>query len=258
MELEECFGVEELTIKRDLKELRSDGIDIHSVKNSGVELISRLETLKIKELLVQYLGLSYATNSYDKPTSLLVRKMKEKALSNVVLLQRCIEGNTYAKILYEKEADEKKSWREVKPIQFFQSENYWRILAEHEEIVKQFHLNKILDVEITERKFKKISKEEIDNMFIYSWKSWLGSEKINVRLKLSQKWASKLKPKQIMIYQDIEENADGSVELGITVNSLNEIASWIVSRGEGVVVLEPEELREKVISIARNTLGNYT
>jgi len=60
-----------------------------------------------------------------------------------------------------------------------------------------------------------------------------------------------------MIYQDMTENADGTVELKITVNSLTEIASWIVSRGEGVTVLEPLELKQMVINLAKGALKNY-
>jgi len=50
---------------------------------------------------------------------------------------------------------------------------------------------------------------------------------------------------------------DGSLILEATVNSLREITSWIVSRGKGIVVIEPEELKKNVISIAKGALGNY-
>lgn len=51
--------------------------------------------------------------------------------------------------------------------------------------------------------------------------------------------------------QIIEEYENGTMDLSITVNSLSEIASWIVSRGEGVKVLEPPELKERVQSLQR-------
>ena len=57
--------------------------------------------------------------------------------------------------------------------------------------------------------------------------------------------------------QVVTENPDGSVVYEMVVNSLTEIASWVASRGEGVNVLEPQELREMVVEIARGTLGNY-
>jgi predicted DNA-binding transcriptional regulator YafY len=41
------------------------------------------------------------------------------------------------------------------------------------------------------------------------------------------------------------------------VNSLQEVASWAVSRGTGVTVLEPQELREIVVNLAKGALLNY-
>ena len=105
--------------------------------------------------------------------------------------------------------------------------------------------------------FKPVPKQQIDELFLYSWKSWIGSDKINVKLRLSEQWAAKIKPRQVMIYQDIINNEDGTVDLRITVNSLEEIASWVVSRGEGVTVLEPEVLKNKVINLAKGALKNY-
>jgi len=41
------------------------------------------------------------------------------------------------------------------------------------------------------------------------------------------------------------------------VNSLEEIASCVVSRGKGVEVMEPAAPKEKVIALARRALENY-
>jgi predicted DNA-binding transcriptional regulator YafY len=60
-----------------------------------------------------------------------------------------------------------------------------------------------------------------------------------------------------MDVESFVENPDGSVIYCTTVNSLEEIASWIVSRGKGVVVLEPAELKEKVLALARDSISNY-
>jgi predicted DNA-binding transcriptional regulator YafY len=40
-------------------------------------------------------------------------------------------------------------------------------------------------------------------------------------------------------------------------NILNEISGWIVNRGEGVIVLEPEKLKMIVIQTAKDVLKNY-
>ncbi len=57
--------------------------------------------------------------------------------------------------------------------------------------------------------------------------------------------------------QKITKQQDGSITFECTVNSLNEIAGWIVSRGEGIKVIEPDELKDMVRNLAKGTLRNY-
>ena len=139
----------------------------------------------------------------------------------------------------------------------FQSEKVWRLLARDKGILKQFLLDRISEVRQTERKFRKPSKKALKEIFETSFRSWLGDDRFHVVLKMKEPWASRLKPRQLMETQEIKENSDSSITFETTVNSLEEIASWIVSRGEGVIVLEPEELKQIVISLAKGVLRNY-
>lgn len=255
--LAEKFDVEELTIKRDLQDLRANGIDIHSAKKHGVCITGKIPVEKLKEVARLYIGLCFSQNTFDKSTALMVSKLKEKAICNIVVLQRCIDNNKAVLITYEKIADEPKKTREILPLQLFQTENYWRVLAIDNGIIKQFLLNKIIEVKETDKKFKRVPQKQIDDLFRFSWKSWQGNERHNVKLKFSKEWAVRIKPQQLMESQIIEEYDDGTMDLSITVNSLSEIASWIVSRGEGVKVLEPSDLKERVIELAKGTLRNY-
>ncbi len=253
----DLYNVEPLTIKRDLKEIRMNGIDIHSSGRKGIEIINRPSNEKLKEIIIQYLALCKSVNSYDKSVSLMLSKLKEKALCNIIILQLCIEKNYKTKIYYQKELKSSREWREICPLMLFESENYWRVLAVESGVIKQFHLNKILKIKRTENSFKPIPRKEIEEMFVYSWKSWLGSEKYDVKLCLTDEWASKMIPRGMMVFQDLRESGNGCYELNIKVNNLDEIASWIVSRGEGVTVIEPPELKEKVLQLAMGALKNY-
>ncbi len=256
-DLADFFKVEELTIKRDLKELRNSGIDIHSEKRRGICLLKLVDRSKLMELIHQYSALSFTNNVADKSTSLLVNKLGEKSLANIVILQLCIELNHVAVIDYEKESEELEFRREINPVLLFERENYWRVLAMQDGKLKQFHLNKIIEARMSDKTFNPVPKEKIEDVFKYSWRSWLGTEKYFIKLKLSSQWAARLVPKQLMETEEIIENEDGSVIFEATVNSLDEVASWIVSRGKGVMVLEPTELKQKVINLAKDTLDNY-
>ncbi|RPH36401.1 WYL domain-containing protein, partial [bacterium] len=245
------------TIKRDMQDLRKYGVDIHSEKKRGICVTGPIEQSRLRDLIVQYLGICNAASGADKATALLVRQLKAKALCHVVVLERCIEQHTAAIIDYEKEAGEVEEQREICPLLLFSSEGSWRILAINDGVAKQYHLNKVVRVKVGSKKFKCIPQGEIDEMFRYSFRSWVGTEKHHIRIRLSEEWARRIKPRQLMETQLITEEKDGSVVFASTVNSLTEVASWVVSRGKGVEVLEPEELKTKVIELARGALSNY-
>jgi predicted DNA-binding transcriptional regulator YafY len=50
--------------------------------------------------------------------------------------------------------------------------------------------------------------------------------------------------------QQIQELADGNLELSITLNSLEEIVPWVLSWGKGCEVVSPVKLQKKVRSLA--------
>ncbi len=257
VDLAVMYDCEELTIKRDLQELRSYDIPIHSTKGKGVCLDRHLDASKLKQLIVQYIGIANSQRAYDRATNLVVYKLKERALAILVTIQRSVESTTSVLIDYVKESNEKEAGIEIFPLQIFQSDGYWRVLALHERRIKQYHITKLMKVRQTERKFKRPPQEEIDNMFRYSFKSWVGADTFKIKLLLSEPWINRIKPTQLFESQKMSENNNGTATLEATVNSLTEVASWVVSRGAGVKVLEPVQLKRQVIEMATGALKNY-
>ncbi len=251
------FDIEEISILRDLQQLRAIGIDIHSTKKNGVCISKKISDNKLLELIQQYSSLCSSVTFVDKSTNLLVSRLGEKSLANFVVLQIASEKNNTVTIDYEKDNGMLDFGREVNPVLLFQSDNYWRILTYSSNTFKQFHLNKILEVRNTEKYFEKIDEGTLEEVFKFSWKSWVGNEKHNIKLSFSKIWKERIKPKQLMKNETFQETGDGSFTYETTVNSLDELASWIVSRGKGVKVIEPEELREKVINLAKDAISNY-
>jgi predicted DNA-binding transcriptional regulator YafY len=258
IDLAEMFRRDIPTIKRDMQELRKIGIAVHSRRTGGVCLAQPVEAKTLKEVILQYLGICASTHAVDRATALLVKKHKEKALSRIVTLQRCIESHVIARIAYEKDAGDIEKHREIAPVLLFNSDGSWRVLALNEGRMKQFHIIKMWDVAATERKFKPPPQQEVDALFEHSFRSWIGTEHHTVRLRLEARWADRIKPQQLMESQVITENPDGSIVLETTVNSLDEVASWVVSRGAGVRVMEPAQLKEKVLALAQDALANYS
>jgi predicted DNA-binding transcriptional regulator YafY len=255
-DLAEKFSVEELTIKRDLQDLRSYGIDIHSHKKNGVCVNSSIDKQKISECIAYYTGIINPVSLAEKATIKLVEKRGTSALKNMVLLQKCIEDCLIARIKYNKEGDVI-SEKLVKPLLIYHNDGNWRVLIKDEDTFKQLILFKIIEVIPTERKFQKIDDSEFENLFKFSWKSWIGEEKYCIKLELSDSWAENLKTRIFMPDQKLYKNEEGKNIFEATVNSLAEVTTWIISFGKGIKVISPEELKSRVISVAGEVLSNY-
>ena len=249
------FGIEYITARRDLKDIRFWGIDVHSTK-SGIKITEEPSDEKLRELMRYYVGLCYSANIFDKATSLLIEKQGTSALKFMVLLQVCIDKGMKAVITYEKSNDSVEK-RNVSPIMIFHSSKSWRLLCQENDSVKQFHLGKISSVEMTKEEFKRMDDQDFENLFRYSWHSWIGNEQHEVKLSISSEWVERLRETVMVEGQTVEVNDDGTGIFNCTVNRLGEIAAWIVGRGEGVAVLEPAELKEMVIDLAKGSLKNY-
>jgi predicted DNA-binding transcriptional regulator YafY len=114
-----------------------------------------------------------------------------------------------------------------------------------------------MNVKMTDERFTKLPGERFEDLFMFSWKSWLGDEKYDIKLQICKEWADRFRLRMLIKGQKVTKQEDGSIIFEATVNSLNEIAGWIVSRGEGIKVLSPDKLKEHVLELARGVLKNY-
>ena len=257
MDLAVEYDVEELTIKRDLAELRSRGIDIHSLKKSGIRILNPIKKEILKEFILEYIGFSYSEDYPDKSTTILIQKLGDRALTLITQLQKAIAQNLVTIIDYQSTATTLKKNVYIQPLKIFQSQGEWRLLAVNQNIIKQYYISKIIDFKVTTEKFKPFQKEKIESLFLSSLKSWIGSEQFPIKIHFSQNWAEVIKSKTYLLNQKITDLEDGSIIFEGNVNSIDEAATWILSFGKGAKVLEPAELKSKVIQLAREALSNY-
>jgi len=258
VDLEVIFNCNEATIKRDLKELRALGIDIHSVSRRGVRVEGRINTKVLNDLIKDYMLLSDANINIEKPTHFLVSSKNESAISLLTMIQYCIDRDLIAKILYKKQNKKTADLREVAPITIFYGQNEYRLFALEDEVNKQFLLSRIESVEVTSRKYKPIDKEKFESRFATSLDVWLGENTYKIKILLMKPWNTRRKLPLLTENQTITKNPDGSMLLEAEVNSLVEISQWVVAQGKGVKVIEPKELQKLVLDLANYVIQNYS
>lgn len=141
------------------------------------------------------------------------------------------------------------SERIVQPYVFFMYKGFWYMAAycENRRRVLDFKLSRIMDYKILDDKYD-ISEDfdlngymEANSMGIFNQKEY------DVKLRIEHPMATLVKETVIVENQNIIYNEeDNSIIFEATMRGLPEIISWILSMGDRVTVLEPEELRLEV------------
>ena len=251
------FNCEELTIKRDLRSLREEGIIIHSRGSRGVVLEGEIDFERLNSMISSYAAIAINTNTVYKSTRLLVKKHGALSLTLITRIQIAIEKGLCVRVEYLKQGSSTFKERLIEPQLIYEADKAWRLLALHDGVLKQFVFNRIFSVKITSIQYKKIPSKDLNQLFINSFKSWTGKSEYNVKMHFLKPWSDIFRTRILIENQKITEKDDGTFILEMKVNSLNELAGWIVSRGKGIIVISPDELKKIVIEIAEGTLANY-
>lgn len=256
LDFEVLYNISKATVNRDLQDLRDLGVDIHI--DGGYFVLSTPLTRQLQySTLMYFIGGIYSENEFDKATALIIEKNAEKAIPLFSNLQFCIDNKVEAELTYCTNDDSTYQKRRIQPLFIFHSDRAWRVLVQENNSVKQFILEKISSVNITSDRFEPKHEDVYNKFFRYSWRSWVGCDEFEVELELSPKWTSRIKERSLLPGQKLSIRDDGSSIFSVKVNTLSEIAGWIVSRGRGVRVLKPLELAEKVKKLALEALENY-
>jgi predicted DNA-binding transcriptional regulator YafY len=96
------------------------------------------------------------------------------------------------------------------------------------------------------------SDAEIQQLFENSFQIWQSenAKLEQIVLRFSGRAAQLVRERDWHSSQQIQELADGNLELSLTLNSLEEIVSWILSWGKDCEVVSPAKLQKRVRSLS--------
>ena len=251
-ELANLFEVDEETLKKDMKYIRSLGIDMHKPKKCGLIIDGQPQLNILTDQLFQYLAMIYTDDKSEKFLNKFVQKQKLAALGMIVTIQQAIFKRKMLLIKYKQSDGKGYQDIEVGPLRLFFRAGMWRLLGLNGKYIIQLHLAKIKSVERSIKSFVRPQECDIENMFRFSWDTWTGVERIPVKLKINDWWVERLTANPVVEDQVITKQANGDYYFAGTVNSLEEVARWIMACGGDVTVIEPPQLKEHVKKLFDN------
>jgi predicted DNA-binding transcriptional regulator YafY len=123
--------------------------------------------------------------------------------------------------------------------------------------VRTFKLERIREAELTSERFTVPPEFDAAERLGTAW-GISDEDSVRVRLRFHDAAAAKrASESQWHPSQREERNADGTTDFTFDVNGLLEIMPWILSWGGTVEVLEPRELRQRILETAHEQLGRY-
>ncbi|KIL42316.1 transcriptional regulator [Gordoniibacillus kamchatkensis] len=163
----------------------------------------------------------------------------------LVALRRAILDERKVRFRYDKKVPEpdgnRRSVREADPYGLVLTEGVWMLVAfcHLRQGMRHFRLSRMSDVEVLDERFRR--PEHFD---LHAYKP-ANDRTVTVRVRIAPELADRALEKNYY-YTEASERTPEGLLLTLKVRHPFEVLGWVLGWGAGAVVLEPEELRERV------------
>lgn len=187
----------------------------------------------------------------------------EKFTERINKLFQALTERKKIKIDYWRTYDGELTTRVVSPYGLLNRFNNWYLCGYCNESkgLRIFHLLHVRELEVLDQSTYTIPKDfSLQELYYNSWAMWTTDEKERpevVRLRVSSGAAERFRNLDFHPSQIVNELSSGDIEVIFRVQGANEMVPWLVSWGAAIKVLEPEWLREKVITNLQKTIEHY-
>ena len=124
--------------------------------------------------------------------------------------------------------------------------------------VRTFKLERIKSAELTDEHYKVRDDFDANKFFGASWGIITGGEVKTIKLRIRNTTIMKIMEETIWHpSQILGKQADGSMVMTLNITDTQEFYSWILGWGEKIEVLEPLEIRKKVIDTLKKMQKVY-
>src|SRR5690606_18136040 len=129
--------------------------------------------------------------------------------------------------------------------------------SEHGE-VRVFKLDRVLEVNLTNREFEPGDVEHNAQQLRQSWGGVVfGAVQYQVTINFSPAVQARIRESYWHPSQKLEDLPDGGIQLKVSLPSLLEITPWIRGWGPEATVVGPPELRQEIAESLAKAAANY-
>ena len=149
--------------------------------------------------------------------------------------------------------------RRVRPYHLSNRENFWYVVAHDTDRsdLRHFAVARMRNVTVTARKFERPADFDPEQHFAKSFGAFVGKGDHRVVVRFSPQVAGRIRERIWHRSQVEKERSDGSLEIALQVNGLDEVERWVLGWGEHVEVIAPRELVDRVRRTAERVRKLY-
>lgn len=187
----------------------------------------------------------------------LSRKADNRVFSGVF---KALQDNFRIEITYLARSTNDSTTRVISPLKLTNYKNAWYLdsWCHLRNGIRSFALEQIEHCQILNEKCLEVTEEQMTQHFSGSYGIFSGAPTDIARIKVSPAISGWVAKEQWHSNQKISFLRDGSLFLEIPYNKDMELIMDILRYGENMTVLSPDSLKNKVTSIVRNMLNNYS
>jgi predicted DNA-binding transcriptional regulator YafY len=249
------------TLQRDIKDIETIyGIVIVADRSSGKNYIEEnTENTHSQRLRESFDLINAIRLSKSLGNSLVFEERKSLGTHHMSGLLHSVQNSLKVKFDYHKFYDATDSKREVMPIALKETRNRWYLIAKDvDNIIKNFALDRIMSLLITEIKFKPIGYN-VHQEFKYSFGIINGTDEkpINVTLSFTAREGRYIESLPLHRSQKLISKNDKEYQFTYFVGPTYDFQMELLSYGNQVKVLEPETLRASIKRKLKEAIDLY-
>lgn len=259
---EENYDISIRTLQRDISEIKSlFDIDIKFNRSEGIyEIIENQNEARNERLLETFTVLDTIKLAQNFSDEIVFEQRKSSGLENIFILVHAIKNQLEISFLHKKYWDETPTQKTIQPYFVKEVKQRWYIIGldVSNQQIRTFGLDRISEINVTKNNFKKPKTATDFNLFQYSFGIIFEEEKPQkVVLQFSSSQANFVKALPLHHSQKIVSDNQDFCVIELLIHPTYDFIMEILSMGKEVKVLEPQNLREKIIKMLVESLNNY-
>lgn len=260
--IEEKLLTSQRTLQRDIIDIASIyEIEIDSNKSTNKYYIKEdVEEIHSRRLRENFEIVNAIKMAKGFGNTLIFEERRHLGTEHMAGLIHAIQNNLFIEFNHIKFWDGSESSRYVKPIALKEARNRWYLIAMEEKanIVKNFSLDRIQDLSITQLKFQQISynahQEFRDSFGIING---TGEKAIEVILSFTLQQGRYIKSLPLHHSQELILENEKEIRFSYFISPTYDFRMEILSYGDQVKVLEPNGLRNEIKNQLKKAIETY-